>query len=293
MYILRNLPHLGLTVPVKIVTNDLFALKRIPQSKNEKSKEKREFWREVEALKRFSGFVHEHLVTLLMSWETKDPDRYCLLFPWAGDDLDLYWKRHLPPINGVNPEVDTIRWIAKQVVGMAGALDTIHNPRYDSTHLAPKKKYGRHGDIKPENVLWYESPYNDKGILVIADLGLTTFNGTNSRSNVPGKGIPVSPGYRPPECDLEGGVVSRAFDIWTFGCLLLELICWALGGQENRQLFEDYRTTAYITGCGSEIFFDIESKGPDRGYAIRVKKQVSEVSFGQIPTPYFPQSNCD
>jgi serine/threonine protein kinase len=263
----------------KLSTDDYFALKKIPQSQNEPSKEELEFWKEVDALKRFSGFVHDHLVTLLMTWTTKNPHQYCLLFPWAGNDLDFYWEQNNPPINGVNPDIGVVRWIAKQITGMAGALDAIHNPRYDDTHLKPKKKYGRHGDIKPENILWYDCPNDERGIWVIADLGLTAFNTTNSRSNVPGEGIPVSPGYRPPECDLEGGVISQAFDIWTFGCLLLEMVCWALGGQTNRAQFKAHRMTPYITGIGSNIFFSIDLKGQGRGFAIGVKRQVSEVSI--------------
>jgi serine/threonine protein kinase len=88
---------------------------------------------------------------------------------------------------------------------MASALSTIHNPRNDM-NLGPKRKYGRHGDIKSENILWYPpSEQNPRGHLVIADLGLTAFNSTRSRSNIPGESIPPSPDYRPPECDLAGG----------------------------------------------------------------------------------------
>ncbi|KAH8725464.1 kinase-like domain-containing protein [Phaeosphaeriaceae sp. PMI808] len=257
-----------------IETNNLFALKRISVSKNEEAKKEREFWKEVEALGRFNGFVHDHLVTLLMTWTING--QYCLLFPWAGCDLDTYFKEHSCPIIGVNPDIDTIRWVAKQMVGMAGALDAIHNPRYGAANLVPKQKYGRHGDIKLENVLWYPSPLDPRGIWVIADLGLTTINSTQSRSNAPGKTIPMTPEFRPPECDLEGGVISRSFDIWTFGCLLLEIVCWALGGQELRDRFEKDRTTPYITNVKSNIFFDVVVKEGDGRFAIGVKFEVSE-----------------
>jgi serine/threonine protein kinase len=253
-------------------------VKRLHVNDGEESRRAKDFRNEVEALKRFSGFTHDHLVTLLMTWTIKGSlkDKYCLLFPWADQDLDAYWRDKPCPRKGNNPDAATIRWVAKQIVGMAGALVTIHCPRNDK-HLMPKQKYGRHGDIKPENILWYPSPTDLFGILVIADLGLTTFNSTNSRSNVPGQGIPISPGYRPPECDLEGGVFSRAFDIWTFGCLLLEMVCWALGGQDARDEFEELRSTMYVMACKTEIFFDILFKSHG-GHAVRVKAEVNQVN---------------
>jgi serine/threonine protein kinase len=240
----------------------------------EEPRREKDFRNEVEALKRFSGFMHDHIVTLLMTWtiEGSIQDQYCLLFPWADHDLDQYWRITPCPCQGNNPDVTTIRWVAKQILGMADALDAIHHPRL----LVPGKKYGRHGDIKPENILRYPSPTDPSGILVIADFGLTAFNSTISRSNVPGQGIPKTPGYRPPECDLKGGVLSRAFDIWTFGCLLLEMVCWALGGQAVRDDFEKFRNTTYITASKTDIFFDIQVK-EHGGHALKVKGEVIKV----------------
>lgn len=168
-----------------------------------------------------------------------------------------------------------LAWVSKQIVGMAGALNAVHEP---SQYLQATPKYGRHGDLKPENVLWYQSVEDSAGILVITDLGLSAINSDKSRSNIPNKGIPGTPGYRPPECDLEGGTISRSYDIWTFGCLLLELVCWALGGERNRQEFEEERESPYITGAITDIFFDVRVKTDGPGYAIMVKRQVREVS---------------
>ena len=219
----------------------------------------------MKALQRLNGRVNEHIVTLLMTWTIKGSvnDKYCLLFPWADGDLLLYWQRHPHPCVGIRPDQEAIQWVAKQIKGIASALETIHSSRY-KRNLEPKEKYGRHGDIKAENILWYPpSERNPRGILVVADLGLTCFNSTQSRSNVPGEGIPVTPGYRPPECDLDGGKFSRAFDVWTFGCLILEMVCWTLGGEQNRKDFQDYRETPGINGVDTDIFFDVLFKGSE------------------------------
>ncbi|CAI6287422.1 unnamed protein product [Periconia digitata] len=255
----------------KILTNDYFALKRVHLSKDSDSKEDQAFWREVTALKRYSGLVHDHLVTLLMTWDYNN--LHYLLFPWAETDLDRYWKQTAAPVNGVNPDIPATRWLANQIVGLAGAIYTIHNSQ---SSLHPNKKYGRHGDIKPENILWYKSQDDDKGILVLADLGLTTSNSTRSRSNIPGQGIPVTPGYRGPECDLQGGIISRSYDIWTFGCLLLEMCCWAMGGQQLREQFKISRTTPFINRVETDTFFVIEKSASSSGYVCGVKSEVSK-----------------
>jgi len=176
-------------------------------------------------------------------------------------------------IKGVNPDIPTVRWLAKQAMGMAGALDAIHNPRYEGQTLPHKKKYGRHGDIKPENILWYPSPTDDKGILVLVDLGHTMFNTTRSRSKVPGQDVPASSDYRPPECDLKGGVISRAFDVGTVSCLLLDMCTWAL---DDLAEFEKHQKASYISPI---IFYEIKAMADGSGYVCGVKKRVRDVSI--------------
>lgn len=248
-----------------IVVNDEFAMKELLATVTAE-----EFQKELEALKQFT---HDHLVTLLMSWILNG--RYYLLFPLAGYNLEDYWDES-PQLDRTKLiDTDTVQWISKQMVGLAGALNALHEP---PQFLQAVPKYGRHGDIKPENILWYRSNEDRKGILVIADLGLAAIHSDKSRSNIPNLGIPGTPGYRPPECDLEGGKISRSYDIWTFGCLLLEMVCWALGGNENRNAFEKHRESTYITGVVTDIFFDVQFKdtAAGGGYVIMVKRQVRE-----------------
>ncbi|ORY00551.1 kinase-like domain-containing protein [Clohesyomyces aquaticus] len=252
-----------------------FAVKELrkPEEKRMK-KDEAHFWREVNMLKRFSGILHDHLVTLLMTWCIDN--KHYFLFPWAPCDLEKYWKKKrnwsLDLQTGCI-ERETMCWISKQILGITEALHRIHNP----THLKlAEPKFGRHGDLKPENILWYPSTKDRKGILVIADFGLGSFNSVKSRSNIPGEGIPTTPNYRPPECDMEGGKINRLFDIWTFGCLLLELTCWALGGEKHREAFEKKRTTPYITGVQTDIFFEVQKLEDFTDYVIKRKREVTK-----------------
>ena len=40
----------------------------------------------------------------------------------------------------------------------------------------------------------------------------------------------MTPEYRTPEVDTENLGVSRTFDIWGLGCVIAEMACWILGG---------------------------------------------------------------
>jgi len=234
--------------------------------------DREEFTRELDALKRFNGFGNKHMVTLLMSW-TLDGNYY-LLFPLAKCDLDEYWLRHpLPTL-----DKDTVRWTSKQIIGVASALDSIHDPPSNSLRVPEDNKYGRHGDLKPENILLYDSPVDPQGILVVADLGLAKLNSILSRSNQSTSRMHCTPRYKPPECDIEGAKVTRSYDVWTFGCLLLEWVCWLFHGQPARAQFLDGLYSSYPTGSSADMFFDMQPKASG-GHQVTMKPNVLEVSL--------------
>jgi len=220
---------------------------------------------------RFNGFGNDHLVTLLMTWTMEG--RYNLLFPLARCDLDEYWEQNQRPIL----DASTVRWMSKQIVGIASALHAIHEPPSNSIIPPDEHRYGRHGDLKPENILWYDSPEDSKGILVVADLGLSQFNSKKSRSMDSNDQVPVTPRYKPPECDIVGAKVSRSYDIWTFGCLLLEWVLWAFEGQHARGDFLYELMSPYPSGSQCDTFFDMIVQH-DRECQVVIKPQVIQVS---------------
>jgi serine/threonine protein kinase len=265
-------PTLTLSLLLQIgLKDDFFALKMLQDLdfNNEQ-----QFEKELEQLKRFNGLVHDHLVTLLVTFTLNK--RYHFLFPYAESTLEQYWE----DVKSPNRDLATIRWASKQCSGIMAAIDSIHDPKHLKNLTV--RKYGRHGDIKPDNILWFKSSKDPRGILVISDMGLSSFNRDTSRSNIPNTKIPKVPGYRPPECDIQGGIISRAFDIWTVGCLLVELLTWLLGGWELLEQFQKDRTSIYITGAMNNIFFDLKKiKGRD-GYVAQVKIQVTTVSSQKL-----------
>lgn len=190
------------------------------------------------------------------------------MFPWADANLRTYWYEHKP-----TPEFEasTILWSLQQMLGIAQALSLIHNFRPTLPLGAPSTKdlnlpkdmrldvkldeqqFGRHGDIKPENILWLKKD----GTLKVADFGLGRFHSRDSRSKVDPQTVPASPTYVPPELAL-GVKVSRAYDIWSLGCMFLEFITWILAGAETIEEFSDFRGLFFAsTEINDDYFYTI------------------------------------
>lgn len=248
-------------------------------------------------LKKFSGdYSHLHLVSLLATYEQSK--RFYLVFHWAEADLQDYWKLRNP-----TPSRDhrTILWVAQQCDGIAAGLHKIHHYESSSSkdpqnillgqNLAVPTShehansmepvYGRHGDIKPANVLWFCDPTKEMslGTLKLTDFGLAEFNTFHSRSAKPKSKVANSPSYRPPECDLLDGKIGRSYDIWTLGCLYLEFITWLLGGWDLIQKFNKKRTTVDpMWHMKTDTFFEIVYCDVTKTPGAMIKPAVTAVS---------------
>lgn len=97
-------------------------------------------------------------------------------------------------------------------------------------------KYGRHGDINPQNILWFandkgslrESWKRLRGDLKIADFGAAEMNSRWSKTG--DRDVANTMTYRPPECDSADRTIRQSFDIWCLGCVFLEFVTWTIGG---------------------------------------------------------------
>jgi serine/threonine protein kinase len=131
------------------------------------SPDEREFEKEVIIRKKLGSkrTPHPHLIKLLATYRQKQ--KYHLMFPFANSNLRKYWEdRH-------NPKFDepTLMWSLRQMTGLENALMTIHTfkvtvplsvggaggKRIQNDGALSVRKgeewFGRHGDIKPENIL--------------------------------------------------------------------------------------------------------------------------------------------
>ncbi|KAK3347282.1 kinase-like domain-containing protein [Lasiosphaeria hispida] len=255
---------------IGLLGRQLFALKTLNHDTTDKDSQG--FRNELDQLRRFNGLVHPHIVTLLASFQHHGHHHF--LFPWAECTLEEFWSR--PPDNSRGG----VAWLAKQLEGIMGAVSAIHNPSHlHSTLAAEEQRFGRHSDLKPDNILWFAATgqQGSRGILVVTDLGLSTFNRVVSRSNQPGVSAKV-PGYRAPECDVRDGKAARGTDVWTLGCIYLELVAWLLGGPALLEEFaRQRRSLDHLTCTIGRLFFEFNrGLGPSSTGQIRVKKAVTE-----------------
>lgn len=183
-----------------------------------------------------------------------------------------------------NPHIDRsfMLWVAQQCQGIASGLYEIHdyyasNGLRHSAERDPYKCYGMHNDLKPENILWFSMEPNayGHGLVQIADFGLSSFHGTTSRSNIRARAVSAS--YRAPEYDTLPGTISRAFDIWTLGCLYLEFITWFLAGWGKVDQFSEARLQEDLKGVTSDIFFAIHHSCQAEKPVAVVKPEVENV----------------
>jgi serine/threonine protein kinase len=206
-----------------------------------------------------------------------------MLFPLADCDLYTFWETHDGPLmdgSKASSPVDDMFWITTQITGLVSALTVIHNV---GSAYHPNRGFGRHGDIKADNILCLQSCTNPRGTLVLSDFGLSSSHKetTQLRKSKDTVTIAFTPAYRPPECDIDlPKPISRLSDIWNLGCLLLEMACWILGGKDELTRFHSIRTVvSAATGAASSVYFEVKQT-EGKNFEFRIKREVTNV--GQL-----------
>lgn len=240
-----------------------------------------EFHQEISALIKLPR--HRHLNTLLTSYAWQKS--HFLVFPWADGNLFDLWTGNIPQPIATS---DMVFWFLEQCVGLAEGLTIIHG-----TSKLSKKVFGRHGDIKPQNILWFrrsefeEQGQSGMGVLKISDFGETKFHhvSTDKRAETTNAAVTIT--YSAPEFEAQrGGPVSRAFDIWSLGCVYLEFATWLLRGAKGVDEFGMKRLSKSRGNFETDTFYEMvpmegpladNTHGHGRLQAV-VKASVTEVS---------------
>ncbi|PKY07202.1 kinase-like protein [Aspergillus campestris IBT 28561] len=167
---------------------------------------------------------HPHMVKLLFTY--KKGQKFHLVFPWADGTLRT-WLQQAPTLLATR---QSMLWCLKQMTGIASGLKWMHTvATRGNNHL-----FGRHGDIKADNILWFrggDGRSDAEDILKIADLGLARFHTLASRSDIDPSTVRAPSTYSPPDA-LRRIRVSRAWDLWGLGCMYLEFVTSILCGYE-------------------------------------------------------------
>lgn len=187
------------------------------------------FNKEKSTLETMLRLHHPHLIEAIAVYE-KGPDRF-FVFPWAPKgNLREFWSRRPSPA-----DQKVTQWAWRQILGLTDGLKRLHESNT------------RHGDLKPDNILMFDGD-SESGPdpLVIADVTVSKFHAEETRIRRAQGYESTSKGgtlrYEPPEIQLYAPLtVSRKYDSWSLGCVLLEFIIWLVRGNDGLSSFEQER----------------------------------------------------
>ena len=199
--------------------------------------EKFESWdpsmREVQTLR---NRQHPNIVPLLASFtqstrESGYPIKsLSLIFPWADMNLKQWMSLESPPqfLWSSDPErTEQRKYLYDASLDLLTTLSFIHRPDHDN-------KASSHHDLKPENILVFGE------VLKICDFGHSHLrsleNGSETEREILGTFT-----YHPPEYYNKDGTRApnrhgRAFDMWTMGCIMIELAILIVYGWELERI---------------------------------------------------------
>ncbi|KEY69073.1 hypothetical protein S7711_09576 [Stachybotrys chartarum IBT 7711] len=187
---------------------------------------------ESEANEDLRELKHPHLIEFIMTIHRGEDQRY-LMFRWAnGQDLGKYWAQTRNP--KLSPAF--VKEVITQVHGLTDGLKHLHT--------CDKGNY-RHTDIKPANILRFVDNIEERrhaiGTWKISDMGLAKKHTIRTSLRKGTAARAATTRYQPPEVgfELTDEGIGRRFDIWSLGCVLLELVIWLLHGSDTLDEFND------------------------------------------------------
>lgn len=206
---------------------------------SEEDKQLHKDWElEAKALQDVRDLGHEHMIQV--SAIINKGQRQYFLFPWAdkGSLQDYYTANMQPSVTH-----DLIHGILGQLLGLADAIHSLHNFSRNKDNSKESTESYRHGDLKPENILIFSDQTQELvGKWKIADMGLAKHHvaPTGVRGLQPTSTRYGTRMYEPPEVVTRHNAArSRLYDIWSMGCIVLEMTVWLLYGYEKLSEFNE------------------------------------------------------
>ena len=209
--------------------------------------------------------IMKHLAAL------EQGDNVMILLPMAEHfDLDVFLRQGFKPTRDTEDakklydfdtsfpnlkEDDLSAALVNELCQIAAALQWLHegNEASDTSYSSLA-----HMDLKPENILVAGDPGSLIGKWMLSDFGVSLFSrskevtrGQSSRTS--GSSYLDEPrrgcgSYQPPEIKHER-IDGRKCDVWSFGCILVDVLAFALG---RKDLFHEVRG---LRNCGEDDYF--------------------------------------
>lgn len=198
--------------------NEYLAWKSIETSISETTNKTRE---EVKTLK---NRQHEHIVPLVACYETlaRDTRGHTLhiLFPLADQNMADWISRRQINLGLPDEPLHRKEHLYDSILSILSALAYLHRV-IDHT-------FASHHDLKPENILLFGKVWK------ICDFGKSHIRTLEEGSETSTKHLGTLR-YQPPEYDNPNIKHERAFDIWSMGCIIVELAFLIVYGRETQE----------------------------------------------------------
>ncbi|KAI9047066.1 hypothetical protein LZ554_009140 [Drepanopeziza brunnea f. sp. 'monogermtubi'] len=204
------------------------------------------FLSEVGALDVANALQDDHIVRKIKAY--KLGDTFNLIFPLAKANLDQSLRDPILEFDNLvhGPLESRPAW--KQVLGIAIALGKLGAAKGSNSRLGTSGQhqfYGGHFDLKPTNIL-----IDDDDNWIISDYGQATLKPTGrTSSRVVNQG--GSDAYAPPEIDNLTAQFSHRYDVWSLGCILLEVTAFVMLGYDGLTGCKEWKGLDQVRCTGS------------------------------------------
>lgn len=186
---------------------------------------------------------HPNILQLLGSYTHRKTHN--LLFPLAGEDLEHFMTKEQK-----SQRFFSDRFFFLALCGIASAIQKVHTFMSEELDI---KFIGCHYDLKPKNILVMDDA------LILADFGIARLKEETDDSKTVFK--QGSGHYLAPECanvidGFQRHSIGRSSDIWSFGCILVELLTSIDLGTGELEDFRSLRqSTDPVYGFTTKTFY--------------------------------------
>ena len=218
---------------------------------------KADYKREVENLRSLSSRLSDHRNLIHCIQAVSQVDSYRVFMHYA----ECGTLQHL--LEGKITDGSIVTEPCSLVYAFRNLVDGVAHLR--SGLSVRKNMYCAHLDLKPDNILIYPNPRGETGAGVwkVSDFGISSYKGDQDEFAVQGLYSPAPSGggtytrrqprmtgprdqsgaYCPPELHplSKGQFFGRPVDRWLIGCILSEVLCFALGTKDSVERFRNER----------------------------------------------------